>query len=436
MKNLHKTKLHVIFLISCLTITAIPITIQAQEQNFPIISDIVVEGHKITKEYVIRREIHHPVNVPYDSVLAEEDRNRIDNLGIFSTVEVMLLPDKEGAQILSYKVVESWRIFPGPIIMYEEESGWSFGGILVLKNFRGRNEDLSVYATFGRKEVGGFGFNDPWIMGDHVSFRGHMYYNLSDHLFLPHEYRELDLETTIGRYFGYQWKVWGTVSVEKRWIDFFSEVEQDVEHQYFQTKFQLIYDTRNIYQDPSEGIYIDTQLRPEFGLNDDSPNITELYFTARAYKLLIPGKKKWVAGLSLSFHNYYGESIPYKTLSVGGAESVRGWEVLDSTLYAGESFRSGLNTYFFSAELRQTLIPKRLTSFGTEFGLILAEFFDVGAADDNFSHMISEDPIIGTGIGLRFFIPGNMLFRVDYGIGYHDNEWRIPQWHISVGHKF
>jgi outer membrane translocation and assembly module TamA len=101
-----------------------------------------------------------------------------------------------------------------------------------------------------------------------------------------------------------------------------------------------------------------------------------------------------------------------------------------------EKFRSGLNTYFFSAELRQTLIPKRLTRFGTEFGLILVEFFDLGAADDNFSHMISEDPIIGTGIGLRFFVPGNMLFRVDYGIGYHDNEWRIPQWHISVGHKF
>jgi hypothetical protein len=117
MKNLHKTKLHIAFLISCLTITAIPITIQAQEQNSPIISDIVVEGYKITKEYIIRREIHHPVNAPYDSVLAVEDKNRIDNLGIFSTVEVMLLPDKEGAQILSYKVVESWRIFPSPIII-------------------------------------------------------------------------------------------------------------------------------------------------------------------------------------------------------------------------------------------------------------------------------------------------------------------------------
>ena len=161
-----------------------------------------------------------------------------------------------------------------------------------------------------------------------------------------------------------------------------------------------------------------------------------MYFTARAYKLLIPGKKKWVAGLSLSFRKYFGESIPYKTVSVGGAESVRGWEVLDSTLYAVESFRSGLNSYFFSAELRQTLIPKRLTRFGTEFGLILAEFFDLGAADDNFSHMFSEDPIIGTGIGLRFYVPGNMLFRVDYSIGYHDNEWRIPKWHFSVGHKF
>lgn len=430
------TKLYLVFLFAWLSTILFPLTVQAVQQDPPLISEIAVDGHKVTKEYILRREIQHPVNAPYDSVLAEEDRNRIDNLGIFSTVEVLLLPGDNGAQILSYKVVESWRIFPAPIIMYEEETGWSFGGLLFLKNFRGRDEDLSVFATFGRREVGGFGFNDPWIMGDHVSIRGHLYYNLSEHLFLPHEYRELDLETTIGRYFGYQWKVWGTVSVEKRWIDFFSEEEQDVEHQYFQTKFQLIYDTRNIYQDPSEGIYIDTQLRPEFGLNDDSPNITELNFTARAYKLLIPGKKKWVAGLSLSFRKYFGESIPYKTVSVGGAESVRGWEVLDSTLYAVESFRSGLNSYFFSAELRQTLIPKRLTRFGTEFGLILAEFFDLGAADDNFSHMFSEDPIIGTGIGLRFYVPGNMLFRVDYSIGYHDNEWRIPKWHISVGHKF
>ena len=159
------TKLYLVFLFAWLSTILFPLTVQAVQQDPPLISEIAVDGHKVTKEYILRREIQHPVNAPYDSVLAEEDRNRIDNLGIFSTVEVLLLPGDNGAQILSYKVIESWRIFPAPIIMYEEETGWSFGGLLFLKNFRGRDEDLSVFATFGRREVGGFGFNNPWIMG-------------------------------------------------------------------------------------------------------------------------------------------------------------------------------------------------------------------------------------------------------------------------------
>lgn len=429
-------KIKYIFLIIWLWVTCLSVTVQAKQQDFTLISDISVEGHSVTKEYVIRREIQHPVNAPYDSVVAAEDRNRIDNLGIFSEVKIRLLPNGDGTQTLIYKVVESWRLFPIPIIMYEEDVGWSFGGRVLLKNFRGRNENLSAFASFGRRNVGGIGFDDPWVLGDHVSFRGHFFFKVSEHLFLPHDYRELDLETTVGRYFGYHWKVWGTVSIEQRRIDFFSEEKQDVEHRYFQTKFQLIYDTRDLYIDPSEGIYIDTQLRPELGLNEDSPNFTELDITASAFKSIIPGKRKWVAGVSFTLHNYFGESIPYKVFSVGGVESVRGWEVLDSTLYAKEPFRSGLNFYYASAELRQTVIPKRLTSFGTEFGLILVEFFDLGAAAINFSDMMSKKPIMGTGIGIRFYIPGNILFRVDYGVSLYERAWGVPKWHISVGHKF
>ncbi|MFQ6608301.1 MAG: BamA/TamA family outer membrane protein [Fidelibacterota bacterium] len=434
MMNWLGTKLS--FQILYLGVLILPLMAQEENQKSEQISDIIINGNKITQEYIIRREIFHPVNALYDSVLAAEDRNRIDNLGIFSEVKVMLQPNGDGTQSLAFEVVESWRIFPLPIIIYQEETGWSYGGMVVIKNFRGRNENLSAFASFGDRMLGGIGFDDPWILGDHVSFRGHIFFQVSEHLFLPHEYQELDFETTVGRYFGYQWKIWGTVSVEKRWIDYFADDKQDIEQHYFQTKFQLIYDTRDLYIDPSRGIYVDTQLRPEIGLDEDSPNFIEMDITASSFRLLIPGKRKWVVGASVTLHRYFGNSLPYKIFSVGGVESVRGWEVLDSTRYMSESFRSGLNYYYMSAELRQTLIPKRLTRFGTEFGLILAEFFDLGAADNTFSGMIKKEPIFGAGAGIRFYVPGNILFRLDYAVGYYQQSWSKPQWHISVGHKF
>ena len=52
-----------------------------------IVSEIQIIGNEITKQYIIQREIQHQKNVPLDSTVADEDRNRIENLGIFSMVE-------------------------------------------------------------------------------------------------------------------------------------------------------------------------------------------------------------------------------------------------------------------------------------------------------------------------------------------------------------
>ena len=60
--------------------------------NQPIVSSIEFKGHKITKDYIIEREIQHLLDVPLDSSLANEDKDRLLNLGIFADVSWMIVP--------------------------------------------------------------------------------------------------------------------------------------------------------------------------------------------------------------------------------------------------------------------------------------------------------------------------------------------------------
>ncbi|MEK0338417.1 MAG: POTRA domain-containing protein, partial [Nitrosopumilus sp.] len=90
---------------------------RATENQIPhlIVHHIVIRGNQITKEHIIRREIQHQVASPFDSLIAIEDRNRIDNLGIFSEVTFFLTQSDNGSNILTYLVVETWRYIPFPV---------------------------------------------------------------------------------------------------------------------------------------------------------------------------------------------------------------------------------------------------------------------------------------------------------------------------------
>ena len=100
------------------------IAIFAQSQT---VANIDFIGYEKTKPYVIEREIQHPVGVPLDSSLAEADRARLENLGIFSFVAWDAFPVSEEEVTLRFTIIESWRIFPSFSPIYHEKWGWSFG---------------------------------------------------------------------------------------------------------------------------------------------------------------------------------------------------------------------------------------------------------------------------------------------------------------------
>ncbi|MEE3302129.1 MAG: POTRA domain-containing protein, partial [Candidatus Neomarinimicrobiota bacterium] len=67
------------------------VPILGYSQNLTV-SEIVHKGNTITKDYIITREIQHDIGISLDSTIAEEDRNRLLNLGIFADVKWRAIP--------------------------------------------------------------------------------------------------------------------------------------------------------------------------------------------------------------------------------------------------------------------------------------------------------------------------------------------------------
>ena len=91
------------------------------------IDRVAVAGNKVTAEDVILREI--PFSFP--KVLSAADlkliENRVQNLRLFNRVELGV-EEREGQNVLTVLVTESWYIFPTPVFFVGEHE--PFGSFL------------------------------------------------------------------------------------------------------------------------------------------------------------------------------------------------------------------------------------------------------------------------------------------------------------------
>jgi len=407
-----------------------------------IVSSIDIRGYQHTKEYVIKREIQHPLNVQLDSTLAQADRTRIENLGIYSMVTWQAVPLEDGSVKLRYHVIESSRFFPMLAPSYEEDTGWSilFGGI--VKNVRGRNESLTIGGLIGGVDAYGFDFKNPWIFGDHVSLSLEVGKHFSNHVFLPYERQVSTFEINIGRYFGYEKRINVGLEYEKK--DFIGD-STTIEYYYFAPQGSFAYDTRDIYTDPSKGIYIFHSAQYYKYLDMESRSLfwTQSY---SAYASPIKGNRKTTVGANLTLNSIHGDL--YKEMfmyGLGGGYSVRGWKIETRKLYEQDKqpYRFGFYSAVSSLELRQTIIPRfaieQSSPFGpvkSEMGLQAVLFIDGGVAGDNWHDLSKASPMYGAGLGIRIPVALAGNIRLDYGWSFYKGKAVESSFHFSVGQKF
>jgi len=406
------------------------------------VSSIDIRGYQITKEYVIKREIQHSVNAVLDSSLAEDDRGRIENLGLFSMVNWKAVPLEDGTVKLRFQVIESTRFFPIIAPSYEEDTGWSvvFGGI--VKNLRGRNESLTIGGFLGGIDAYGVEFLDPWMFGDHVSISFEIGKQVSDHVFLPIERRTSSFEVNVGRYFGYQRRV--SVGIEFENKDFVGDSAK-IDFEYIGPQASMAFDTRDIYNDPSKGVYL-FQSAQYFSFTNIEGHTLSWYQSYSAFYSPIKGKKKTTIGANVTVNSIHGDLHEELFMfGLGGGYTVRGWKITNPILYSNETqdYRFGYFSAFSSFELRQTIIPRyavqQQSLFGSiksEFGLQGVIFADAGVVGNNWSELSDKTPMLGFGIGLRMPVAlvGNLRF--DYGWSYYGGKAVESAFHFSAGHKF
>jgi len=406
------------------------------------VSGITHKGNTFTKDYVIKREIQHQVGVSLDSAVAEADKIRLINLGIFADVKWKAIPVDNKSVVLEYRIIENDDFFGGRFIglgapVYDEKTGWSFSGGGFLKNFRGRNEQVGFGFSTGGFSTIAFAYSNPWISGDHISFGSDIVKNKYDHPFLNYNIEIKSFEINIGRYFGYQRKT--SLGFELEEFYFFSDTSFS-KYQYFAPQGSFAYDTRDLYDNPRKGILIREMFFSRFDLKGKiEKNITWIQ-SLSVYKQLnsIDIERPLILAWGATTQMNIGIKDDRFISAMGSGNTVRGFLYPNRSAYNDreQEYRFGFNNFYTSIELRNNLIPRKVIAERYEFGATIAAFFDYGAATSgSFVELLKSQGIASTGFSLQLEGPWPSIIRIDYGWGFYKNKYVDNALHLEIGHK-
>ncbi len=82
-----------------LALLAFRSTAFSDELEGKLVSEIRIEGLRYTKEYIVLRELASRVGEPYSAQKIQKDRERLDRLRIFRSIDLRVEPDGEAVRI-------------------------------------------------------------------------------------------------------------------------------------------------------------------------------------------------------------------------------------------------------------------------------------------------------------------------------------------------
>jgi len=399
----------------------------------PNISEIKIIGLSKTKQFVIEREINHKLNSPIDSSLAELDRNRIFNLGLFDEVSWSIVPIENGNAILQFNLIESlYRIPPIILPVYDEEKGWSLRGLYIIKNFQGKNRNIELDLSVGGEDRIQFSLSDPWVFGNRVSLFMYIENSSYNHLFLDRITKTNLLRLELGKWYGDRMKLKFSPTTMK---SSYSNELDTLRYKYLIPEIKIEYDSRDIFWNPKKGIRLINKFIPMIGEN-------EFFVWNQSYSIylqLFSFDSNLTLAANASIKNKYGYKNDIWLSYYGNSFNVRGWELpdFDKKSLVNQTYRFGHEYIFSSIEIRKLIIPKHHSRLGLLNGLSIVGFFDSGFISHHWSKIKENKMIGGAGIGIRIPIPMLESIRIDLGWGLKDKTFRKkPVLHFAIKQKF
>jgi outer membrane protein assembly factor BamA len=420
------------------------------------VSEINLIGNKITKPYIILRELTFrkgdTLNTADIQKIFERCEFNLMNTSLFNSAHITHLVNPDSTIGVYIILAERWYIFPLPIFEVVDRNfnvWWQtkdfsrivYGGAVVWNNFRGRNETVGAALRLGytervnlsysipyidRKQHSGLSLGFAYARNHQTAFRtnknnieyytdekfftrkaisGSVLYSYRKGLYITHYFEAGHLHAEVDS------------SVVKLNPDFFADGK--LSEKYSSVRYFYRVDHRDLAVYPLHGTLYDIEV-VKHGMPFLKDDIDITYFTSN-YRKYWQLAKRWyfAAGLrgkySLkSFQPYYNT----RALGYGG-DYLRGYEyyVID-----GQSF--GL----LKTNLKFELLPKHelyvkyipLKKFATiPYAFYLNAFSDAGYVWDNQfqkNNSLTNSLQYSFGVGIDFVTYYDVVLRLDYSI--------------------
>lgn len=392
--------------------------------SYGVIDTIIVLGNEKTKESVILREMTLKPGMEATQEAIEFDRSRIYSIGLFTRVEISIVPFGQ-KNVLIVDVSERWYIIPLPIFGFRDgDPKKPFYGVGVLhNNFRGMNQKLFGSVVFGYNPSLALQYADPWIDRENdLYFTGSLSYfrirNRSTTAILnTNNFDELhyDINTTLGKRFN----LYNTAGIN---LGF--QIVEVTEHRPGRTvnpsgsdKFiyataSFTHDSRDLRDYTTQGTYFNAYVT-KYGFGETVLSFTRLGADLRRFT---PLPLSFTLATRAFGSIVSGGVIPtYARSYFGYGERIRGFfkDVLEGENIAGAS-----------AELRWPLVNPRVVHFTAidlppefavwRFGISLELFADAGTTWFRSGTLSLNTVAAGYGGGVVFLLPYDVVVRTEY----------------------
>lgn len=138
----------------------------------PKISQIVIQGNKITKTYIVKRYLKIKEGDMFNSNKLRLTLNRLQGVGFFSDVNVNFEPGENPEDVLVVFTVEEGRTGKlGFNVAYGTQSGFGGGLSYENSNIGGRGLHLNVGFDVGSREEYWLSFEQPYMSGKVMAWK-------------------------------------------------------------------------------------------------------------------------------------------------------------------------------------------------------------------------------------------------------------------------
>lgn len=375
-----------------------------------------------TKDYVIKREIRHiSVGEILDVNKIKKDLQRIYNLGYFENISWH--PErgtKEDSVVVVIKITE------GPprgqaIFGASYGSGGKLSGqVSVSKdNLFGKGRKASISTEFGYITSYSISYFEPWADKKNTSL-GLEAFNTTikreqrqEKEVVSYDEKKSGGNMVVGRPIGENTRL--SLGIEGKNVDIVKK-SGDIEPGYILEgkvrSLTLTYtkDTRDNVFNPAAGKRDNISVRSSGGMLGGNVDSTKYEVDFRKYWRI--KKSKFIFAQRLQGGIYEGTKLLTEEFYIGGADTIRGYD---------ENVFQGTKMLTLNSEVRFPIAGNFTGCFFYDWG----DTWTDKAKLSNFKR--------GTGLGIRFLIPGLGPIRLDWGYNLQESQGQI---HFSFGQMF